>query len=159
MPKTLALFAALLLAAGAAAAQTGSVEIRDAWARATQGRAEIAPVYLSLESPEGDRLTNLSTPIASIAQLQATVIEGGIRKLTRLAALDLPAGQSVRLEPGATHIMLIGLTDKLRPGQAFPLTLSFEKAGKREVTVSVEKPGAIAPEKATGGNTPAPSGR
>src|SRR5262249_20588652 len=135
MPKIPALLAASLLAASAATAQTGSVEVRDAWARATQGRAEIAPVYLSLESPEGDRLTSLSRPVASIAQLQATVLEGGVRKLARLAALDLPAGQPVRLEPGATHIMLIGLTDKLLPGQAFPLTLSFEKAGKREVTV------------------------
>src|SRR5258708_3419041 len=41
MSKKLALFAALLLVAGAAAAQTGSVEVRDAWARATPGKAEI----------------------------------------------------------------------------------------------------------------------
>jgi copper(I)-binding protein len=160
MLKTLALFSLLLLA-GAAAAQTGSVEVRDAWARATPGKADIGAAYLTLESPIGDRLTGLSTPAASITQLHTMTMEGGVMKMNRLAGLDLPAGQPVKLEPGATHIMLIGLTDKLRPGQSFPLTLTFEKAGKREVTVRVEKAGAMGPENATSGGMPMPmpSGR
>lgn len=156
MLKKLTLFAALLLMAGAAAAQTGSVEVRDAWARATPGKTEIGAAYLTVESPIDDRLTSLSTPVASIAQLHTMKMEGGVMKMNRLERLDLPAGQPIKLEPGGTHIMLIGLTDKLRPGQSFPLTLSFEKAGKREVTVSVEKAGAMGPEKATGGNMPMP---
>ena len=156
MSKALALFTALLLIAGAAAAQTGSVEVRDAWARATPGKADIGAAYLTLESPTDDRLTGLSTPVASTAQVHTMTMEGGVMKMNRVAALDLPAGQPVKLEPGGMHIMLIGLTDKLRPGQSFPLTLSFEKAGKREVTVSVEKAGARGPEKATGGNMPMP---
>jgi len=156
MSRTLALFTALLLIAGAAAAQTGSVEVRDAWARATPGKADIGAAYLTLESPTDDRLTGLSTPVASTAQVHTMTMEGGVMKMNRVAALDLPAGQPVKLEPGGMHIMLIGLTDKLRPGQSFPLTLSFEKAGKREVTVSVEKAGARGPEKATGGNMPMP---
>ena len=156
MSRTLALFTALLLIAGAAAAQTGSVEVRDAWARATPGKADIGAAYLTLESPTDDRLTGLSTPVASTAQVHTMTMEGGVMKMNRVAALDLPGGQPVKLEPGGMHIMLIGLTDKLRPGQSFPLTLSFEKAGKREVTVSVEKAGARGPEKATGGNMPMP---
>jgi copper(I)-binding protein len=158
MSKTLALYAVLLLVAGAAAAQTGSVEVRDAWARATPGKTEIGAVYLTLQSPTDDRLTGLSTPIASIAQLHMMTMEGGIMKMSRLAALDLPAGQPIKLEPGAMHVMLIGLTDKLRPGQSFPLTLLFEKAGKEEVTVSVAPVGAMGPEKATGGSMPMPAG-
>src|SRR5216117_3835744 len=113
MSKTLALFAALLLIVSAAAAQTGSVEVREAWARATPGKAEIGAAYLTLESPVDDRLTGLSAPIASLTQLHTTVKEGGIMKMRMLPALDLPAGQPIKLEPGAMHIMLIGLTDQL----------------------------------------------
>ena len=159
MSKTLALFAVLLFVAGAASAQIASVEVSDAWARATPGQAEIGAVYLTLESPIPDRLTGLSTPIASIAQLHTTTMQGGIMKMARLAALDLPAGQPVKLAPGAMHIMLIGLTDKLHPGQSFPLTLLFDKAGKQEVTVSVAQEGAMGPGKATGGGMPMPAGR
>jgi len=156
MSKTLALVAALLLVTHAAAAQTGSVEVRDAWARATPGKADIGGVYLSLQSPVSDRLTGLSTPVASTAQLHTGTMEGGIMKMRPLPELDLPAGQPVTLKPGAMHIMLLGLTGPLRPGQSFPLTLVFEKAGTREVTVSVEKAGAMGPEKASGGNMPMP---
>jgi len=159
MSRTLALCSLLLLLAGAAAAQTGAVEIRDAWARATPNKAEIGAAYLTLQSPIPDRLTGVSTPVAELAQLHSTTMEGGVMKMRRLEGLDLPAGQSIRLEPGATHIMLLGLTDTLRPGQSFPLTLTFEKAGKREVTVSVEKVGAMGPENATSGTMPMPSGR
>ena len=41
--------------------------------------------------------------------------------------------------------MLMGLNGPLREGQSFSLTLTFEKAGAREVTVAVEKPGAAGP--------------
>jgi copper(I)-binding protein len=60
-----------------------------------------------------------------------------------LAGIDLPAGQKIALKPGATHIMLVGLKEPLRAGQSFPLTLYFEKAGAKEVTVTVEKAGAM----------------
>ena len=39
--------------------------------------------------------------------------------------------------------MLVGLKEPLRPGQSFSMTLYFEKAGPREITVSVEKAGAM----------------
>ena len=39
--------------------------------------------------------------------------------------------------------MLIGLQHPLVEGQSFPLTLNFEKAGARTVTVAVEKAGAM----------------
>ena len=62
-----------------------------------------------------------------------------------IASLDLPPGQAVTLKPGGEHIMLMGLNGPLREGQSFPLTLTFEKAGAREVTVAIEKPGANGP--------------
>ena len=159
MSKTLALSVVLLLVGRIAAAQTGGVEVRDAWARATPDKAEIGAVYLTLQSPVSDRLTGLSTPIASRAQVHSMTMQGGIMKMTRVATLDLPAGQAVTLKPGAMHIMLIGLTGKLSPGQSFPLTLEFEKAGKKEVAVSVGKIGAMGPEQPTGGGMPIPSSR
>ncbi len=157
MSRKFVLFAALLLAAGAAAAQTGSVAVTDAWARATP--SEIGVAYLTLQSPVADRLTGLSTPVAQTAQLHTTSREGGIIKMRLIPALDLPAGEPIRLEPGGTHIMLVGLTEKLIPGQSFPLTLTFEKAGTREVTVSVAKAGAMGPEKASEAGKPTPPGR
>jgi copper(I)-binding protein len=72
-------------------------------------------------------------------------MSGMVMKMRPLASLDIPAGQPVTLKPGGDHIMLMGLNGPLREGQSFPLTLTFEKAGAREVTVAIEKPGAAGP--------------
>ena len=41
--------------------------------------------------------------------------------------------------------MLMGLKNPLKEGDSFPMTLTFEKAGTIQVTVKVEKPGAMTP--------------
>ncbi len=143
MSRILPLLAAMLLFAACAAAQTAPVQVTDAWARATPGMAETGAAYLTLRSATADRLIGVSTPVAKKAELHEMKMQAGIMKMRPLAAIDLPAGQPVTLKPGAKHIMLVGLKAPLRAGQTVPLTLQFEKAGAREVTVAVEKPGAM----------------
>jgi copper(I)-binding protein len=156
MSHKLVVFAVAMMIAAGAAAREGAVEITDAWARATPGKAENGAAYLTLESPAADRLTGLATPVAAKAELHMMTMEGGVMTMRPLAGIDLPPGQKVTLKPGGAHIMLVGLEQPLRPGQTFPLTLYFEKSGTSEVTVTVAKagaaamPGAIGPESHTG---------
>jgi periplasmic copper chaperone A len=75
-------------------------------------------------------------------------------RMRPLAAIDIPAGQTVTLSPGGMHIMLLGLTQPLREGQSFPLTLSFDHAGPRQVTVAIEKAGAMGPGGQATGSPP-----
>jgi periplasmic copper chaperone A len=158
MSKAAFVFVALLLLVGAASAQTGPVEVKNAWARATPGKAETGAAYLTIQAATPDRLIAVSTPVADKAEPHEMTMQGGVMRMRSLATIDLPAGQAVVLKPGATHIMLVGLKQPLRVGDSFPLTLEFEKAGKREVTVVVEKAGAMGPGQAAGGgmNMPMP---
>ena len=57
------------------------------------------------------------------------------------------------------HIMLQGLKEPLQAGKFFPLTLTFEKAGQREIEVAVEKAGAMGPEGHAGMQMPMPGHR
>ena len=149
---------ASLLLAGAALAQTdapeGQIQVKDAWARATPGKAENGAAYLTIVSPAADRLTEVSTPVANKAELHNMTTEGGVMKMRSLSALDVTPGEPATLKPGGTHIMLMGLNRPLTAGETFPLTLSFEKAGKREVAVAVEKVGASGPEDHSGAGMP-----
>jgi copper(I)-binding protein len=138
-------FAASLVVASAALAQTSQLEVTNAWARATPGKAENGAAYLTIQSPTPDRLMSASSPVAKKAELHTMSMEGMVMKMRPLAGLDIPAGQPVTLKPGGEHIMLEGLNAPLRERQSFPLTLTFEKAGTRTVTVAVEKPGAAGP--------------
>ena len=142
--RYLALAAGFVIA-GTAMAQPAQLDVNNAWARATAGKADTGVAYVAIQSPTADRLVSLSTPVAKKAELHTMSMQGMVMKMRPLSELDIPAGQPVTLKPGGEHIMLMGLSQPLRAGQTFPLTLDFEKAGSRTVTVTVEKAGATAP--------------
>jgi periplasmic copper chaperone A len=139
--------AACLLIAGAAAAQSGGLQIDDAWARATPAKAENGVAYLTIRSPTADRLLKASSPVAAKTEVHTMEMSGMVMKMRPLAALDIPAGTPVTLKPGGLHLMLEGLKQPLREGQSFTVELDFEKAGTRRVTVAVGKPGAMGPQR------------
>jgi copper(I)-binding protein len=145
--KLIALAASLAIAS-AALAQPTQLEVNNAWAGATPGKAENGAAYLTIQSPTADRLVSLSSPVAKKAELHSMSMQGAVMKMRPIDGLDVPAGQPVALKPGGEHIMLMGLNQQLHEGQSFPLTLDFEKAGPRTVTVTVEKAGAKGPEPA-----------
>jgi hypothetical protein len=138
-------FAAGLAVASAALAQPAQLEVNNAWAGATPGKAENGAAYLTITSPTADRLVSASTPVAKKAELHTMSMQGMVMKMRPISGVDIPAGQPVSLKPGGEHIMLMGLNQPLREGQSFPLTLDFEKAGPRTVSVTVEKAGAKGP--------------
>ena len=138
-------FAAGLAVASAALAQPTQLEVDNAWAGATPGKAENGAAYVTITSPTADRLVSASTPVAKKAELHTMSMQGMVMKMRPISGVDIPAGQAVSLKPGGEHIMLMGLNQPLREGQSFPLTLDFEKAGPRTVTVTVEKAGAKGP--------------
>jgi periplasmic copper chaperone A len=137
-------------AAGGVAAQGSDVQVKDVWARATPGGAQTAAIYVTMASAAGDRLTGASTPAAQTAELHIMTMDNGVMKMRQVDGIDLPAGQTVTLKPGGYHIMLTGLAQPLKEGQSFPLTLTFAKAGAQQVTVNVQKVGAMGPGGETG---------
>jgi hypothetical protein len=145
MSNKLLAFAASLVVASAALAQPTQLEVDHAWARATPGKADNGAAYVTITSPTADRLVSASTPVAKKAELHTMSMQGMVMKMRPISGVDIPAGQPVSLKPGGEHIMLMGLNEQLREGRSFPLTLDFEKAGPRTVTVTVEKAGANGP--------------
>lgn len=85
-----------------------------------------------------DRLLGGETAVAKVVEIHEIVEdERGVKQMRPLAdGLEIPAGETVTLQPGGYHLMLIDLTEDLAPGQTFELTLTFAEAG--EVTITVE---------------------
>jgi periplasmic copper chaperone A len=138
-------FAAGLVLVSEALAQTSQLEVSDAWARATPGKAENGAAYLTILSPTTDRLVSVSSPVAKKAELHTMSMAGMVMQMRPLAGLDIPAGRPVTLKPGGEHIMLLGLNRPLQEGESFPLTLNFERAGPLSVTAAVQKLSATGP--------------
>lgn len=144
--------AAALCAAAPAYAQTpavalaSSITVENAWARATTALAKAGGVFLTLTETGGpDRLVGASSPVAGVAELHRSVNENGVMRMLPVPELVLETGKTITLKPGSYHIMLIDLTQQLKPGATFPVTLRFEKAAPITITVTVTTAGASGP--------------
>ncbi|OGA96722.1 MAG: hypothetical protein A3E79_02875 [Burkholderiales bacterium RIFCSPHIGHO2_12_FULL_61_11] len=143
------LTASLLLACSAVQAQT--IDVKDAWVRATVPGQQGTGAFMSLTAKDGARLVGVSTPVAGVAEVHEMKMEGDVMKMRAVPSLDLPAGQTVQLKPGGYHVMLMDLKKTLPKGNIVPLTLRFKDARGAEskvelnVPVSIVAPGAAGP--------------
>ena len=60
-------------------------------------------------------------------------------KMRRVGAIEIPPGESVRLEPGGLHMMLMGVSSPLETGERISVTLVFERAGEVVLSVPVRR--------------------
>lgn len=94
---------------------------------------------ISNEGAEADHLISIETPAAQKAELHTTEHgSDGVARMTPVTAIEIPAGETVALESGGLHVMLMGLTAPLKEGDMVPATLHFEHAGAIEVEFSVD---------------------
>jgi periplasmic copper chaperone A len=135
--KALFAFLCLLSLNTVMAQEAGSIVVTDAWARATviAESAEATPevggvsgayMTISNQSETPLVLTAVSTVAAGVAEIHETQLDNGIMQMNPIDRLEIPPGESVVLEPGGFHIMLMDLTRSLVPGDAISLTLTFE---------------------------------
>jgi periplasmic copper chaperone A len=146
--RTLAAWASLFIASAASAQMPmpmKELEVKDVWAQATIGNTTVAAVYLSIMSPTPDRLLSASAPVADKVDLMTMKSSGGVMSMSYVETIDVPANKAVMLTPDGLHVWLAGLKEPLKVGTPFPLTLTFEKAGNRAVSVSVLPPGSRGP--------------
>ena len=149
--KTLFTILALSLSAPAYACETlrvGDIEVSNAWSRASVGTNAPGVAYLTIRNVGAvdDTLTSVSTPAANMPMLHETVVTDGVAAMPHLMAVPLAAGQTVMLQPGGMHAMLMGLTAPLKKDASFPLTLTFATAGEVTVPVEVLALGATGPD-------------
>lgn len=156
LATVMAVMAAILITLGSILTSTahdydaGKLTITHPWARPTLGNVMIGAVYvvISNDGETDDRLTSATSTVAERVEIHETIKDGDIAKMQPVqGGVVIPADDSAVLEPLGKHIMLIGLKKKLVAGETLPLTLVFEKHGKIDISVRIEKPaGGAAPK-------------
>lgn len=137
------LFVANLVSAGRlAAAHDGGGSTPEASPMAGHGEADTGTgaAYLTItnNSDEADRLIGASSDAAQVVEIHDMEAVDEVMSMIHLEdGLEIPAGESVVLEPMSLHVMLIGLNHSLVPGETFEITLTFENAGDVTVTAVV----------------------
>jgi len=74
-----------------------------------------------------DALVAAACDIAGMVQIHETVDNGdGGGTMQPVDEIAIPAGETVKLEPGGYHVMLMGLTQELKAGDTITITLTFK---------------------------------
>ena len=135
----LALAAGACSSTGGSPSPSGAITVTDAWARPAMSMGGAGAAYLTITNgtAQDDALLAVRTAAAANPEIHETTAMGsGMTGMQPVDKVPVPAGQTVRLEPGGYHIMLINLTSELKAGTTIQLTLTFQKAG--DVTVTAE---------------------
>lgn len=132
------LVAALTAVAAGSWAQSAAVKVDGAWARPTVAGQSGGGGFLQITGgAAADRLVGASAAVSKMVELHTMEMDGNVMRMRQVEAIDVPAGATVKLEPGGLHMMFMGLTKTLKAGDSFPLTLRFQKAGEVKVEMKV----------------------
>lgn len=148
-------FAPAAVAADAADIGVGTLKIENAFARPTPGGANVAVGYLTIINGGStpDRFVSATSDISAKTQIHEMKMDNGVMEMRELPnGLPIPAGATVKLQPGGDHIMFVDLKRPVKPGDVIHTTLTFEKAGKVDVPFkAAASMGAMSPESPMGG--------
>ena len=106
----------------------------------------VAAGYLKIRNygAETDRLVAAHTTISTWVEIHATTVTDGVMRMRHLEdGLELAGKAVTELEPGAVHLMFMGLKSPPVLGDEIEVELTFERAGRVPVRFFVVEPGAV----------------
>jgi hypothetical protein len=98
-------------------------------------------IYLTVANTgdEDDALVGGRTDRAELVEIHEMMVSDGTARMQPVdGPLPIPAGETVVLEPGGLHLMLINLTEDNRAGDVYEVTLEFARAGEVILLVPVK---------------------
>lgn len=117
------------------------IVIEDAWVRASEYSAEaggMTGVFAKITN-KGDTTVTLvggSTDAAMMVQTHE-VVDGQMQE--KKGGIEIEAGQTVTLQPGGLHIMLMNLTKPIVVGDKIDYTFKFEGADSQTFTLTAKE--------------------
>jgi copper(I)-binding protein len=144
-----AVLATLLFLPGSAdAEQAGAISVKAAWSRATPEGADVAVGYFTITNngDAPDRLVSANADFAGQTEMHQMTMANGVMRMRPVPeGVTIPAKGSVVFSPDSYHLMFMGLKGPFKEGETVAGSLTFEHAGKVEITFNVKAMGASSP--------------
>lgn len=149
LSQTLAALVIIIGFSAASVAGSDKVLIEDAWSRASIGTSRPGVAYMKIRNT-GDvavTLKGISTDIALKPQIHRTSTNNqGVSSMAQVGEIEIVPGETVTLEPGGLHAMLMGLQRIMKEGESFFMTLAFSDGGEVAVEIPILSIAARGPE-------------
>lgn len=143
--KKFAVIAATLLLALTGCTTQGSVEVSDAWVKSSDMSmvGGMTAVYGTITNNTSNDviLVGGQTDVTSLVEIHEMAMSGGEMVMQKIeGGLRIPAGQSVTLEPGGNHMMLMDLSKAVVAGDTISVTFDLEGADDITIDSIMAKP-------------------
>lgn len=114
-------------APGSIAASGQALVISETWAKAADSGMTAAFGTIENTTDQDINIVGASTPKATTTELHEVVSgsDGGMKMQPKEGGFTVPAHGQITLEPGADHIMLMGLSAPVQSGDNIPFTLEL----------------------------------
>jgi len=112
------------------------IRIADPWVRATVAGQLTAAGYVEFHSKKPMRLIKVTSPQAGAVRIHRAVHQNDVMRMEELAALEIPANETITLAPSGLHFMLTNLKSPLAAGDEATLSFTFELADKSTLQVN-----------------------
>ena len=121
-----------------------ALEISDGWMRALPPGQPTAAAYLTVTNPDAAtvRLVAARSEFAGRVEIHRSSQVEGMWRMRRIDGLDIPAGGTITLAPGGTHLMLMGLARPLQEGESLSILLEFDNGEALPARIVVKAPGS-----------------
>jgi len=142
MKSTLALlFSLLILCLPAQSATAQTVEVTDPWIREPPPGAAMLAAYMTIVNASGHAVTleGVSSSDFRMVEIHQTTMEEGVARMKKVSVVEIGAGESVALEPGGYHLMLMHPMRMLLAGDTVELLLHLDNDKFIPVTAIVRK--------------------
>jgi copper(I)-binding protein len=122
----LVLSSSIFLAACGPSTQGAGPVFEDAWVRAMPPGMKMTAGFGKLSNPEpaAIEITSFASRSFADVSLHRTEVHDGISKMREVPVLSLAAGETVALEPGGYHLMLMMPTGEIQPGQSVEVEMT-----------------------------------
>ncbi len=116
------------------------VKIVDSWVRAMPPGMGMTAAYLSLKNESETTLfiESISSLAADDCSVHETVTKDGVSRMVEIQKLEIKPMETLEMQPGGIHVMLMKLTKPLIKGEKFPLQLNFSDGSKQNFEVIIE---------------------
>ncbi len=118
-----------------------TIEVQDAYVRAVPPGQSNSAAFMRITNHDDKERALLAgaSDKAEVVELHTHGMKDGMMQMRQLEQIDLPAGETVTLEPGGLHVMLIGLAETLAPGDQVELTLGFDDGAEQTLSLPVKR--------------------
>lgn len=135
----IASFVLLVTVSGCASQQ---LEISDSWVRASDASVSggMTGMFMEINNPTSNDITLIGgTSDAGMVEIHETVMgEDGMQMQEINAGIEIAAGESVILQPGGLHVMIMGLNQDVVAGDELTVELEFDGHPNVSVTATAK---------------------